>query len=351
MEEKALKTQKHYWTEKEDAEIQKHYPTATRKQLLRIFPHSTYNKIKARARKLGVKRPRTRFIPWQPQEDQILIKNYETSPWAQILILLPSRTKEGIWSRAQKLGLSRPMGGVRTSTNIFKTITPTSAWILGLFATDGCMCQTKSGNGNGFMIYFSSDHDVILKIQKMFNSRHKIRKDQKTKATYCLAMGNKETYHTLLDLGFTPRKTPTLRYPKIPTTKNTFRHFLRGAFEGDGCLMRPRAKKQYLPRLESSISSGSKKFLEDLMFLLNKYGINNMKIREIITDNNPKYELRFNMEQTIQLFELMYQDVPSDIIMNRKLAKYNNTVRERNKMMKNRRKIHNTHNSFEIRAT
>src|SRR3989344_5923597 len=109
------------------------------------------------------------------------------------------------------------------------------AYVLGFFVADGNMIRNK--RGAYFISIEITDKDILEKMKKAIGSTHKIsiRKNQfPEKDSYRLQIGSKAMFNDLLKLGITPNKSKTIDLPEIP--KNYFSDFLRGYFDGDGCI-------------------------------------------------------------------------------------------------------------------
>jgi intein-encoded DNA endonuclease-like protein len=123
----------------------------------------------------------------------------------------------------------------KVNTSFFRTWSSEMAYILGFFATDGTMMQTK--RGGHYIEFHITDLQIIRQIKNALHSEHKIsskRQSVNWKLIYKLQIGSKEMFNDLFTLGFTVRKSNTLRFPKIPF--KYINDFVRGYFDGDGCV-------------------------------------------------------------------------------------------------------------------
>ncbi|MCX5712302.1 MAG: LAGLIDADG family homing endonuclease, partial [Candidatus Omnitrophica bacterium] len=106
----------------------------------------------------------------------------------------------------------------------------------GFFCADGCMFINP--RGSRYIAFYSTDRELIYKISRLLRSRNKIsvrkRSNPSWKESFCLQIGSKEIYNTLLKLGLKPAKANRLSLPEIP--RKYFRHFVRGYFDGAGCV-------------------------------------------------------------------------------------------------------------------
>jgi len=214
-------------------------------------------------------------------------------------------------------GPDRRIQRTRANVNIdfFKTWSTEMAYVLGFFAADGCMFINI--NGSKYILFTSTDEEILVKIKKIMNANQKIgvKKaslyDPKRKKCYLVQMGSREMFNDLLGFGFTPNKDKTLRFPKVPG--KYFSHFVRGYFDGDGSMSfgtykRKSRNNKIAFYMVSSFTSGSKKFLNILSQQLNSIaGMNRGFLGP--KSHNRGYQLTFSRNDTKRLFTYMYKDV------------------------------------------
>lgn len=119
---------------------------------------------------------------------------------------------------------------VRFDTRFFETIDSESrAYWLGYIMADGCVTITQSNR----VEVSSKDIEHLKKWNAAIRSPHRILMSygKYGKSVHC----SKEMVDDLIRHGVVPRKSLTLRFPTtIP--EQLIRHFIRGYFDGDGCL-------------------------------------------------------------------------------------------------------------------
>ena len=117
--------------------------------------------------------------------------------------------------------------------NIFNEInTEEKAYWLGFLYADGCVA---SGNRNDVELSLQlSDIEHIQKFKQFIGFEGKLMTDD----FRCrVSFKNKQIHTDLINLGCTPRKSLTLKFPnREQVSENLIRHFIRGYFDGDGCL-------------------------------------------------------------------------------------------------------------------
>lgn len=200
------------------------------------------------------------------------------------------------------------------------------AYILGFFAADGTMIKNK--RGAHFVEFNSTDFDVIYKIRKHFKSNHKISTRVGVKSNYKidyrLQIGSREMFSDLEKLGFTPNKSLKMRFPKIPIA--FLSHFVRGYFDGDGCVSigRFKFKERKVKKLviTTRFTSGSKKFLEGLHLSLKQIVRGGCLARK-----EHGFELIFSHLDTLALYGFLYNNVTKDLYLLRKYKKFRSVIK------------------------
>jgi len=94
------------FTEEEINLLKKIYAETPKKRLEELFPKHTYESIRKKAKKLGLKRE-PGFQPWSSEEEAILRELYPTAKREEIMKALPNRTWAAIRARAEFLGVKR----------------------------------------------------------------------------------------------------------------------------------------------------------------------------------------------------------------------------------------------------
>jgi intein/homing endonuclease len=205
----------------------------------------------------------------------------------------------------------------KVNENFFKAWSPTMAYVLGFIYADGCIYPSVRGS---YLSVTSIDEHIIVNIKRWMESDHTITKTifaDNRKPRFGLKIGNKEIYADLLKLGVYPNKSLTVRMPDIP--QFVLRHFVRGYFDGDGCIDLYRSKgltqEIILRKLTTIFTSGSRLFLKDLLEVLKK----NLEIKQTkVYGSRRAFQLRFNTSESVQFFKFMYAEVPTEFFFLRK---------------------------------
>lgn len=189
--------------------------------------------------------------------------------------------------------------------NFFKTIdTEEKAYFLGLMYSDG------SVSDNQFYLKLK-DEDVVIKFKKALKCDYPIKHNEKPYYNYILQVSSKEMCNDLINLGCFKNKTKIIQFPNInPSLHN---HFIRGFFDGDGCIRVGITKG----KCSFDITSASYTFLIQLKTILEPV------TTHIGISKENKYDvwhLRCGGKQVQQLLNWLYKD--STVYMQRKYFKY-----------------------------
>lgn len=111
--------------------------------------------------------------------------------------------------------------------------TENKAYWLGFLFADG---NVSSGNRNLISIGLKlEDINHLEKFRNDISCSLPVKVDTKNGRSRCrFGFSNKHTKKQLIKLGCIPKKSLTLKFPHIP--HNLIPHFIRGYFDGDGCV-------------------------------------------------------------------------------------------------------------------
>lgn len=218
---------------------------------------------------------------------------------------------------------------VLVNTDFFKKWTPKMAYMLGYFTADGCMFVNP--RGSHFIEFTSVDEEQIKRVKEMMQSLHtigrRILKNPKWKTKYCLQIGSKAIFNNLLKLGLTPRKSKTIKLPKVP--KKYFSHFVRGYFDGDGCVVFAKYfrkdRGKWAHAFHTRFTSGNKMFLKKLQEKLKQCAAVNGG--SLIDKKDNFFELSFSTNDSRKLSPFFYRDVQDGCFLTRKYNKFQEALK------------------------
>lgn len=235
-----------------------------------------------------------------------------------------------MYSAAQK----DPRGGhnrFQINQNFFQSWSSQMAYVLGFIFADGAIEDVQKSSRTCYISIITSKKDlnILEQIKTAMSSSHNLYKRRpriegfpgqkfyKSAERFVFRIGSKIIYNDLLSLGVTPRKSLTISFPNIPL--EFLSHFIRGYFDGDGCLHLIKGK---YPRL--IFTSGSNKFLEGLSEALT-FVLQIPKkatYSQLQESGNLCYHLHYNTKFSSKILEFMYKDLGKAPYLKRKFAIY-----------------------------
>lgn len=183
--------------------------------------------------------------------------------------------------------------------------TEAKAYFLGLMFSDGSVSK------NQFYIKLK-DEDILLKFRDELQCDYPILYRESPYKSYCLQVSSQTLCNALIKLGCIPNKTKVLSLPVL--RNDLYRHFIRGFFDGDGCLQLQ--DKKYHCRFD--LTSASKLFLEQVRPLITAHAKSNGYLGK-----ESKYDvwhLNYSGHQVQNILDWLYED--SNFYLQRKYTKY-----------------------------
>ncbi len=148
---------------------------------------------------------------------------------------------------ANKIGLkSGPRPSIYpTNEGYFRSWSPKMAYLLGFILAYGCI--SLSDNRYRLIIALQEkDKDQIEWLRNELSPTKPISYNNTSNA-YELRISNELLVRSLIDIGIMPRKSHLNNIPTVPQPYKM--HFLRGVFDGDGCLyVRQRQRGKYISK-------------------------------------------------------------------------------------------------------
>ena len=186
----------------------------------------------------------------------------------------------------------------------FKTWSSNMAYILGLWFADGCIYRGKIFD----ITLHNKDKYILKQVAKELEFEGSLY-DYVDRQAARINFSCVVIYNDIVSLGGCENKSMVVDFPKVP---NEFLpDFIRGYFDGDGSIMQLKNN-----RLNSAFTSGSKKFLDQLLEILRKEA----SIEGGSYDPS-SYTLRFGKKDTIRLGKYMYKNNP-ELFLKRKKDKF-----------------------------
>lgn len=259
------------------------------------------------------------------EEVTFIEKNYNLMHTKDIANAL-NRTVKQINDKAYNLGLRRELLRYEYDESFFEEINnEEKAYWLGFIYADGCISEIfnkKTGALKSrtmeltlskidevhlmkFLLSIKSNKPIEQKLIKLNGNEYKACKT---------SINNKKICDDLINLGCIPRKSLTIDFPKenvVP--RYLIRHFIRGYFDGDGCVSFNHDNLSYIVNFvgTESILSGIQDFVEK----------ENSLFRTVIRGKGKAFQVSWGGFTNFKLwYELLYKD--SNIFLDRKHIKF-----------------------------
>jgi hypothetical protein len=190
------------------------------------------------------------------------------------------------------------------------------AYFLGFIVADGCV----SRKSNSIRI-IQKETDILYEFKNHIEFDGDIF-TSKTKNISNITITSSKTKSDLENLGIYSNKTMVVKYPIIPD--NLQNHFMRGVFDGDGCITLRTDKRDNQQRGQVNICSGSYDFIKDyydkLVLFANLSGKN--KIR---CPKGTYYVVDWGGLSDIEkIYDFLYKD--SNLFLKRKKETFDRVV-------------------------
>jgi len=260
---------------------------------------------------------------WTNEELDFIKENYKTMTYREMGEKL-GRTKTAIDLKVNRLGLKKSK--YHYNKDFFETIdTEEKAYWLGFMYADGWVCVQKTETGNvrqgelGIQLQ-QSDSDHLRKFVKSIDGNIPVFLGD----TICAISGNPAKFcliriyctkmvEDLIKNGCIERKSKCIEFPTL--REDLVRHFIRGFFDGDGCVCENKQRK--CPRCD--FCCASVKFIEALRTKLYEFGISSY----ICGLNGTQAALRLvigGMKNVDMFMHFLYDD--STIFLDRKRNRF-----------------------------
>ena len=216
--------------------------------------------------------------------------------------------------------------------DFLKTWSNEMAYVLGFLYADGNITNAISSRTQ-YIHFYSTDRYILENIKIVLSSNHilqtipartqvHINGIYRSKEAFRLRIGSREMFEDLLKLGVVPNKSKIITFPYVP--KQCMGNFIRGYFDGDGCVFLQKAKGITKPiiikKLSTIFTSGSYQFLRGIAEVLkNTLSINHDKVYDGIRS----FQLRYSTKDSIEIFKFMYNYCSSGLYLRRKTDRFN----------------------------
>jgi len=205
----------------------------------------------------------------------------------------------------------------------FSPLTTESAWVLGLWFTDGNV------NSAGYISHLTQkDKELLDNVARIIapgDLAQRIKMDDHVGAwghkSFRLRISSKDFAHSLSRFGINSNKSKVMEFPTIP--EDLLADFMRGVFDGDGSISRaPRYRPGF--RAQVSIGSGSYVFLTTVAQVVSRVVQRPVNIHE----QKGFYSIIVRGRQAMILCEWMYSPSTEKTRLRRKYERFIETKNE-----------------------
>ncbi len=261
---------------------------------------------------------------WSKKEDEILTKIYPIAYyWEDIYKQLPGRNQKGIQRRAWRLGIKKALRNCGSSNLLdeafFDTWNEKSAYLLGYLEADGYFVKNRNstitirfGTTKKDLKFLKQLRTLITSNAKIYFSKVKLKGYSKIHecSGFCLTS---ERWARKLDGNYRTQRIPEC------ITEELIPHYIRGYFDGDGCIGKFKN------------NTGKKKYYSSFVFssleLANNFGIALQKLigtKEPIPAYKKKdfnvWQISLTRPRTAKLMYILYSQATIYLERKQKLA-------------------------------
>lgn len=238
-----------------------------------IYLNRSTGAVTAKCCQLGLKKKQA----WSDSEISYLKSNYNFLTQEQIANYL-GRTKSAVNIKASKLGLKKRY---EYNHDYFECIdSEDKAYWLGFIWTDGALIKNEKTNSGELSIELQlQDKEHLKKFNKSIDGNLQVKERTRSNCfsgkykdnvyiTCFIRVHSIKIVNDLIKLGCTPNKSATIGLPDLP--ENLMWHFIRGYFDGDGCV----AYQDHKTNVRCDFTSISSSLINQLRTWLYQHGIN-----------------------------------------------------------------------------
>ena len=308
------------WTTKEDKYIRDSYLTISKSIIAKTL-NRTENSIKRRAHRLGLKKNEPAEL-WRKWEEKYLFDNFPLGQ-KEFIIEKLNRTWMAIRNKAKKLSIKRVarshfVDGIKHY--FFDTWSQEMAYVLGFISADGNINKSEYKLSIGLA---KKDEPHLNKIKNLIAPIRNIRQSERIKNNKVFKYVHLEVCsnymcRSLVGLGIVPKKSLILEFPDVP--ENFVKDFIRGNFDGDGCISQDSNSKYW-----QMYFLGTEKFLDTLSKHINK--ATGISLRNINLTKSKIHIIKYSTHDIIKICSWLHKD--STIHLERKYDKFQQLLKER----------------------
>lgn len=224
---------------------------------------------------------------WEEYEINFILENYDKMGWKEIGEVL-NRTTNSVQMKAKRLGIKK--SPYYCDYDFFENIdTEEKAYWLGFITADGWVSFGKNNSAEVSIQLAIKDYEHLKKINKSLNGNYEINIKEKKSSfneninKFCLLRIYSIKMATdLLKYNITPNKTYEIQLVEL--SDELMPHFIRGYFDGDGCVYIHSHQQR---NISTKFTCVSELFVEQIRKYLLKHNINTYVVKN---ENSNKYQ-------------------------------------------------------------
>jgi metal-sulfur cluster biosynthetic enzyme len=307
------------WSDDEVAFLINNYLTMEHCEIGKAL-NRTQGAVTAKCFELGLYK---KELPWEQWEIDYIKDNYQEMTKNEIAEIL-NRSPSAIGLKASRMGFKKYP--YYCNYHFFDVIdSEEKAYWLGFLTADGWISKNEeTGSGCVGIELQYGDIDHLKKFNKSIEGNYQITdrwrpcllstSDKEKKHHTCvIRIFSIKMYEDLCRLGFSENKSYDVQMPNIDPS--LLRHYIRGYFDGDGCL--------YVSNNHLTVKfvTASENYFNNLVNLLAKLDINVRCAQKTNEYNTIMYyiDIRFNKDK-LKFLDYIYEN--SNISLDRKYKKY-----------------------------
>lgn len=250
-------------------------------------------------------------LAYSPKDVEFIRENYPRLPTPVLIGRMERKPCAATVIRyAKRMGLTKlsPKNHYVVNHERLKSMDAEAAYAVGFILADGCILGSSIEITNTCRLSLEN-------VRRVFGSEHPIHEYVKRRARkpqHWLTFSSKPLVSDLLAIGITPRKSLTATMPLIPDC--LFFHFLRGYFDGDGCVCVRRNGRD----MAVSFVSGSKRLLDSIAEKIHVLG--GLPLQPV-TKPGGGWMLHYYAQNAEALARLMYREA-GELFMPRKRRRF-----------------------------
>ncbi len=213
------------------------------------------------------------------------------------------------------------------NTAAFDEYTEESCYWAGFLAADG----NVDSKGRIRLMLKYDDIFHLEKLKTYLKSTHAVSSNTTTYNRCSFEFTNKEMCEVLdLNFNIVPEKTLVMKFPHF-IRPDMIRHFLRGYFDGDGCICESFSNKNSVTAtLYTTFCCGSFDFINYIYTFVNTRLGTSGHLQDFGTGK--KWQIKYNTNDSVKLLNYMYDDCT--VFLDRKYALYERIVKHNDRLMR-----------------